>query len=281
MPRENKLGSKFIQWCCKVTRQAEFWLVAAFLVALVILLICILRLPPEYISGLSLNDPEEIINFKRELIAIVLTAFGAWVGAGAAYFFGRENFQEAVEGITDAKQSVKQLLVSTTVKDLPRRQLMVNVLPTGTGKTLAEHFFKNDDDWFFVLLDADGRYVAAIHETKIWRLQSDPKRDIADASSWEDALKDMEVWRLMYAAATGKLGVDALNQSPPTSVEYDAIRRAHDIALVFDMDESVEMANAKLAAAGRYIGIILDSDSKPQGYFTTGDIRTLLTAAGK
>lgn len=81
----------------------EFYLIVAFLAALVGLVILILWMPADFITGSYDATTEEIIGFKKDLLAIILTAFGAWIGAGAAYFFGRENLREAVAGMKAAQ----------------------------------------------------------------------------------------------------------------------------------------------------------------------------------
>jgi len=39
--------------------------------------------------------PKDIMEFSKWALAVLLGAFGAWIGAGAAYFFGKENLQES------------------------------------------------------------------------------------------------------------------------------------------------------------------------------------------
>ena len=43
--------------------------------------------------------PADALAYRKDVLSIIITAFGAWVGAGAAYFFGRENLRVAMDGL--------------------------------------------------------------------------------------------------------------------------------------------------------------------------------------
>lgn len=61
----------------------------------------------------------EVLEFRRTILTVIITAFGAWVGAGAAYFFGRENLRVASESLLDMREpSAKEIMNQLTIKDL-------------------------------------------------------------------------------------------------------------------------------------------------------------------
>ena len=91
-------------WRNVLSRNMELVLIGALLLSLVGLIWLVLKIPADFITGTYDNDPETILRFKRWLIALLVTTFSVWIGAGAAYFFGRENLREAIEGIKAAQR---------------------------------------------------------------------------------------------------------------------------------------------------------------------------------
>lgn len=37
----------------------------------------------------------DLLNYRQSILATIIMAFGAWIGAGVSFFFGRENLREA------------------------------------------------------------------------------------------------------------------------------------------------------------------------------------------
>jgi len=68
---------------------SAFWLVVIMLVVLTILVIVLWVIT----NNLSAND--KFIEYSKWALSLLLGAFGAWIGAGAAYFFGKENLAES------------------------------------------------------------------------------------------------------------------------------------------------------------------------------------------
>lgn len=73
----------------------EFWLVVIMLVILAILLILLLLLP--FLLDDDSVDNDKMVEFSKWVIPALLGAFGAWIGAGAAYFFGKESLKESTK----------------------------------------------------------------------------------------------------------------------------------------------------------------------------------------
>jgi hypothetical protein len=71
-------------------------------------------------GGINNISSKEILDYRKEIIAIILTAFGAWIGAGSAYFFGRENMKEATKNFISMQElSTRGMLKTVYVKDVP------------------------------------------------------------------------------------------------------------------------------------------------------------------
>ena len=76
-------------------------LVAIMLIVLFFLVVAVLHMsvvPVATNQSLNATQVTQILDFRKNILAIIITAFGAWIGAGAAYFFGRENQREASSG---------------------------------------------------------------------------------------------------------------------------------------------------------------------------------------
>src|SRR5437016_4482567 len=90
---------------------AELILVLAMLVSLLVVVILVLHcmplLPPSESRSttqpVGMDDWLKLIQTRKDILSILLTAFGAWIGAGAAYFFGRESLREAASSLLKAQ----------------------------------------------------------------------------------------------------------------------------------------------------------------------------------
>ena len=78
-----------------------FWLIIWLLVVLVALIVFALTTPADYLTGVYSGDDDDrinsIIEFKKHVLSAIIASFSVWIGAGAAYFFGRENYQLAMK----------------------------------------------------------------------------------------------------------------------------------------------------------------------------------------
>jgi glycopeptide antibiotics resistance protein len=84
---------------------------------LTLLVTVVLLIPMHWIGP---ADKGDIFIWRKDVLAIIITAFGAWVGAGAAYFFGRENLRVAADSLLAMRGlSGKELLRRTSIKQIP------------------------------------------------------------------------------------------------------------------------------------------------------------------
>lgn len=66
-----------------------FSLVVVMLGILLVLVLVLLNLPKFFDAG------DTRIDYYKQAFSVLIGAFGAWIGAGAAHFFGRENLNES------------------------------------------------------------------------------------------------------------------------------------------------------------------------------------------
>ena len=87
--------------CNNKKGKREFWLVLHILWTFAFLVLLVVLMPGEYLVGVGEEQREHVAEQKYEILALFFAAFGPWIAAGAAYFFGRENLREAYRGIAD------------------------------------------------------------------------------------------------------------------------------------------------------------------------------------
>jgi hypothetical protein len=278
------------------TKTNEFRLVVRFLTALTFLVALIMWMPADYITGSYETKPEDVIEFKKELLAILLTAFGAWIGAGAAYFFGRENLREAYQGMKSLqRRSPTEILQSTLIKDLPPRGIEYSVKPSDTFKAVKERLWKEQSRWFFIYTNKDGEFIAAIHEEEIWRMRADVSEYVLPAevlkvlgitggalvASSADSLDNITMDKILIAIAVYKRTREdkAAAKAELANQKSGEIVKSLNISELFSAETSAFIAEQLLNEQSKHLGIVTDAQNLPTGFFTTGDIRRALTGS--
>lgn len=151
---------------------AEFWLLAILLSSLVILVLVVLYSP--VIGNTASLDAKTVLDYRSSLLSILLTAFGAWIGAGAAYFFGRENVREAYEGIKALQQpSPLERLRSILVREVPPRPILWSAKRGDKISAIMDKLKKETAYWFIPILKDDGKIDTVIEEEAVWRYLED------------------------------------------------------------------------------------------------------------
>lgn len=259
----------------------EFALIRWFLLAFVVVLFVILLLPSHFVTGDFGTDAEDVVGFRKEIISLVIAAFGPWIAAGAAYFFGRENLREAYRGMRALQEGTpEELLRSTQIKDLPPHPIEFKVKPDDPFKVIKDRIWQERSRWFFIYIDERDRFIAAISEEDIWRFRAQPDvytipqeaaaelpDDAADLSE-DDILDQIKIKHILLAIAR------KVTEKPEVST-VDGINQS----VLFRQDTSALVAEQMLNQEKKYIGVVADDDGKPTGYFTTGDIRRALTGS--
>jgi hypothetical protein len=85
-------------------KSPEFLLVVVMLFVLLLLVLLILWAPIPNVS--SDAEATMALDYRKNILTVIITAFGAWVGAGAAYYFGRENLREASQSLLPMRSLV-------------------------------------------------------------------------------------------------------------------------------------------------------------------------------
>ena len=207
-----------------------------------------------------------ILDRRKDFLAILLTAFGAWVGAGAAYFFGRENLRVAADSLLRMqRQSTTERLRTTTIAEVPPKPLDWLVTKSQTVGEVYDKLKAEAERWFIPVVEDGGALATVVEEEALYRY-------IIDES----------------AAGAGAEGEGELD-SPPTpprdrtveevinhintKEEFERYRR---VFVRVKMDTSVETANEQMDRQGISLAIVVGEKDKPTHFITTSEVRKLL-----
>ena len=239
-------------------RSPEFWLIIMMLVFMTVILIAVMFLPFPLQGDSTGVTAETIMGFRRDVFTAVVTAFAAWIGAGAAYFFGRENMREAITAIKGV--TPREILEQKRLSEV-MRPLEPTVTEKDTIETVQERVLKDPGKWFVTILDEQGRLSNVIHEEAI-------QRYLADNMKTKDK-------------AAKEVYVDLMETPIKDVVEYiegkskDIAKLAKLIYIHVPMSTEQNCAGAleRMDREEKYLTFIVDSKGIPKGYLTTGDLR--------
>lgn len=249
----NVLSELWSNFWSKIT--AEFLLVIIMLLTLTILVYSILNVPIQ-IDGTN-NTTKEVLDYRKDTLSIVLTAFGAWIGAGAAYFFGSENIKEATKSILSSqKLSSREMLKTTYVKDVPPDTLDWSVKLDENLESVKKKLEGDSKRWFIPIVDNNGSLINVIHEEVVWTFID---------CAYKSGAK--------YEDVNQKKVSDINDFIHKHSGKFKGLV---GIYVQIKMDTSADIANNLMYSKHCNLAIITDESGKPTHYITTGDIRRLL-----
>jgi CBS domain-containing protein len=183
----------------------------------------------------------------------LLAAFGAWIGAGAAYFFGRENLRVATQGILQAGgRTPEEILSATSIGDVPPRPLEWTVRPETPLKDVVETLDRHPGYWFIPVVKSDGALETVLDQEAVWRHIA---ARAADNTPFAEAVG--QTVSVLYAS-----DADATKNKTPF--------------VVMNRDRSVGDAYAAMEDRDIRLAIVTDERGKPTSFITTGDIRRVL-----
>jgi hypothetical protein len=204
-------------------------------------------------------DPAEvtadtIIKYRQDMLTAIITVFGVWIGAGAAYFFGKENLRVATDSILKMReQSIEERIRNIFVKDINPRRIEKTFKLSDTLDTLYQVLQDKPDWWFFVVVNENGKFVTTLDEEALYIYISEMK------SKGDNELKE-------------KLKGDTV----ATLIKYLKEKKSEkysNVHIEITMDFTVGLVNDLMLKKRIFLGIIIDKDEIPTHYFTPDDIR--------
>jgi hypothetical protein len=247
----------------------EFWLVVIMLLVLTLLVYLVLWAAPVPVPVLGKDDsikPSEILDYRKNILAVIITAFGAWIGAGAAYFFGRENLRETAKSLLEMRGlSPRERLRRTPIRGLSLKPFDWVVKPQDKLKDVVEKIKENSDHWFIPIVNADGVLQNIIHEDAVWRF-------IDSESTKEQPPPYPDIMAKTVSDVQAYITNQA--KSDPRKV-----KRINEIYVRVTLEKSAADANELMQNKGVFIAVITDEKGKPTHFVTTAEIRTALLQA--
>lgn len=231
----------------------EFFLVICMLISLTLLVILLIVLP------IIVKDQKEFIDYSKWVLTALLGAFGAWIGAGAAYFFGKENLRLSSESTKEAleiqKDSLKDRSELALIKDInltPFNPSFIFSLDSDVKETL-DKLGENVDYWFVPVVEKE-RLKDTIHTEAFWRYfkteyeekkkKEEPK--IKDVIEYIDTSKELEQKR----------------------------KKLHGFFLEAKMGDLVKDISDMMDRKDASVGIVCDKEGRPTHCFSRKDLRS-------
>ena len=240
-----------------VRRKPEFLLVIIMLITLTIIVGFILLLPVDITS--RERDSGEILktvlDYRKDILSIVLTAFGAWVGAGAAYFFGKENLKESADSLLALHRQSTGIdkLKGITIREITPRSIEKVFKADDTIKDVLTFFSQSNNNWFIVI-ESKGKYIIIQEEGFYHFIHKE----------FKDGIKYGE---------TEKKHISDVNQF---LISKPKLKHYTDFYITTNMGNTIAEVNNELQDLGLHLAIVVDAKGIPAYYCTTNDIRKVL-----
>lgn len=233
------------------TGKLAFWLVVMMLGVLFLLVLALV-----FIARWGSHDGN-ILEFSKWTLSALLGAFGAWIGAGAAYFFGRENLAESSRS-TEAALRIQQEALRGALKPERIRELAFTAMnkefmfnPNAIKKNVADGLAKYVDYWWVPVLDQAGKGILddVIHARVFW-----------DAAFTDDE----PISRI----------VSSIDTDPKLKATYGALHGASFFVTAAPDDRIADVAD-NMNKSGAAVGVIVDEKGKPTYCFTRQNLLTV------
>ncbi len=244
-------------------KSPEFILVVVMLAVLTILVGLVLWAPlpkKDYTATATV-----ILDYRKSILSIIITAFGAWVGAGAAYFFGRENLREAAQSLLAMREPPpRERLRRTPVREMPLKPLDWVVKTDKTLKDIVDKLKAKPGYWFITIVNkADGTLKTVIEEEAVWRFLN------------MEILEDEEKRKQAEDVYKGVMGMK-VNEVLKLIEKTEALKKFKDCYVPVTLDKSAGDVHELMQNKGVFLAVVLDDTGKPTHFFTTSDVRQVL-----
>lgn len=237
----------------RISGALAFSLVVTMLVILLLLICFVIWVATMPRAGATASDPEHLLEFGKWSLSVLLGAFGAWIGAGAAYFFGRENLAESSRSTEAALKIQQEGLRRPQRREKIRELTLTSMNPEfmfrsdQTKKDVITALDKYSDYWWVPVLDKDGKRTLedVIHARVFWNPA------VPDAQAISDILSDIAKGTIRDSA---KLHGD------------------NSFFVKVSLDDKIADVSDRMDSAGAVVGIIVDDKARPTACFTKQDI---------
>lgn len=223
----------------------EFWLVVIMLGTLSILVLATL-----FVATWS-SDDKELVEYSKWALTTLLGTFGAWIGAGAAYFFGLKNLTESSLS-TEAALRIQQETLHGVSKPERISELALTAMnkefmfhPNTAKKDVIDKLKNYPDYWWVPVLDAGGRGILEdiIHARVFWD---------------DDFTSDKKISEIRSA-------IEDSNSEPGKT--FGKLRGPSLFVKAAPADNISEVVG-RMKESGAAVGVIVDEEGRPTYCFT-------------
>jgi hypothetical protein len=140
-----------------------------FMLAILGVLVLLLLIIP------VVSTNKELVDYYKYSLGVLVGAFGAWIGAGAAYFFGKENLQESSKSTENALRIQQEYFRRSgqfeQIKDMPLTAMNPQFFfhYEDQKETVREKLAKFKGYWFVPVVEKNvGTLQDIIHAQVFW-----------------------------------------------------------------------------------------------------------------
>jgi hypothetical protein len=282
--QEKRKEAKF-KWLEKragLPHQKAFFLVFWMLVSLTLLVIGIAGLPLliQSLTKQSVTTAEgtkiifdseifaKVLDYSKWVLSALLAAFGAWIGAGAAYFFSKESLQESSRATEEALKIQQQTMgvkpqEKTLVKDLALTAMNPSFM-FNISKTLDQiitELEKRVGYWFVPFIDeSSGKLEDVVSSQVFWTFKYDRPKKFKPEDEAKSTINEILAF----------LGSEEADEK---------LKKLHGINTFFikiKLEDTLESVAAQMKSPNTAVAIVVDEKGKPTHCLTRTDIGGLL-----
>ena len=183
------------------------------------------------------KDAQNLTDYFKWTLSVLLGAFGAWIGAGAAYFFGKENLLESSSSTERAmkiqQESLRRTPIFERIKDMPLTAMNPNFIfePDRAKKDITGKLGDFKGYWFVPVVEkTTGILKDIIHERAFWNPDFDnPEMKLEEIISKMDEKPELKKLH-------GDLFYIKVSPNDKISDVYNQVRQT-DVEVIIVVDE--------------------------------------------
>ena len=234
----------------KYPHTLEFSLVLVMLGVLTLLLVIMVVFPLLMVG--KVDGPEcnqEIIDYSKWVVTALLAAFGAWIGAGAAYFFGKANLRESSRSTEAALKIVRGTHGLKYIKDINLTAMNTNFLfdLDKTYNDVNEKLKDNVGYWFVPVIDKENGVLRDVIHSQIF---------------WKQEFNDIDTLKAIIE------NIDTKENGKDLHGEKFYVK--------INLNDSIEDVYKTMKAKSIPVAIVVDEKGRPTHCLTRTDLATLL-----
>jgi hypothetical protein len=244
----------------KESSLSSYRLVVIMLAILGVIVVLLIFMPLLVIK--VLKDSEKLTEHSQTLteyfkwaLSVLVGAFGAWIGAGAAYFFGKENLKESSRSTESAMRIQQEFL-----RRPPLLERIKDMTLTAMNLNFFFDFEKKKSDVMAKLVDFKGYWFVPVGEIKTGILQ-----DIIHAQAF---------WNPAYA---DDLTLKQIVSEMDKDVKYKTLHGDSFYVKVSPNDRISDVYNL-ICQKDAEVVIVVDEKGKASHCLSKTDLRTVLKA---